>query len=154
MLSVSCYFLHVFYIAGNQYQMESKRSETPGGFFWGRRHPVCQGSTWGVARGEQHPTGRARRPRRALVGCAHLGCPRTVSLLYKYPNIPETLGESTKINSSHRGVQNHQIQFRHHHGWSSPPPLVPLRPTRCLLVQKTTKSVGAFGLHLGLFSCD
>jgi hypothetical protein len=26
----------------------------------------------------------------------------TASLLYKYPNIPETLGESTKINSSHR----------------------------------------------------
>ena len=33
---------------------------------------------------------------RALVGCAHLGCPWTASLLYKYPNIPETLGESTK----------------------------------------------------------
>ena len=41
---------------------------------------------------------------------------RTASLLYKYPNIPETLGESTKINSSHRRVQNHQIQSRHHHG--------------------------------------
>ena len=24
------------------------------------------------------------------------GAPRTASLLYKYPNIPETLGESTK----------------------------------------------------------
>ena len=34
---------------------------------------------------------------------------RTASLLYKYPNIPETLGESTKINSSCRRVQNHQI---------------------------------------------
>ena len=31
--SASCCFLHVFYIAGNQYQTESKRSETPGGFF-------------------------------------------------------------------------------------------------------------------------
>ena len=41
---------------------------------------------------------------------------RTASLLYKYPNIPETLGESTKINSSRRRVQNHQIQSRHHHG--------------------------------------
>jgi hypothetical protein len=41
---------------------------------------------------------------------------RTASLLYKYPNIPETLGESTKINSSHRKFQNHQIQSRHHHG--------------------------------------
>jgi hypothetical protein len=41
---------------------------------------------------------------------------RTASLLYKYPNIPETLGESTKINSSRRKFQNHQIQSRHHHG--------------------------------------
>ena len=32
------------------------------------------------------------------------GAPRTASLLYKYPNIPETLGESTKINSSRRRV--------------------------------------------------
>ena len=55
------------------------------------------------------------------------GAPRTASLLYKYPNIPETLGESTKINSSRRRVQNHQIQSRHHLRWGSPPPLVPLR---------------------------
>ena len=41
---------------------------------------------------------------------------RTASLLYKCPNIPETLGESTKINSSSRKFQNHQIQSRHHHG--------------------------------------
>ena len=41
---------------------------------------------------------------------------RTASLLYKYPNIPETLGESTKINSSRRKFQNHQIESRHHHG--------------------------------------
>ena len=45
-----------------------------------------------------------------------LGAPRTTSLLYKYPNIPKTLGESTKINSIRRRVQNHQIQSRHHHG--------------------------------------
>ena len=30
------------------------------------------------------------------------GASRTASLLYKYPNIPKTLGESTKINSSRR----------------------------------------------------
>ena len=41
---------------------------------------------------------------------------RTASSPYKYPNIPKTLGESTKINSSHHRVQNHQIQSRHHHG--------------------------------------
>ena len=39
----------------------------------------------GVLRGEHNPPGRARRPRHVLVGCAHLGCPRTASLLYKYP---------------------------------------------------------------------
>ena len=55
------------------------------------------------------------------------GAPRTASLLYKYPNIPETLRASTKYSSSHRRVQNHQIQSRHHLGWGSPPPLVPLR---------------------------
>ena len=55
------------------------------------------------------------------------GAPWTASLLYKYPNIPETLGESTKYSSSRRRVQNHQIQSRHHLGWGSPPPLVPLR---------------------------
>ena len=44
------------------------------------------------------------------------GAPWTASLLYKYPNIPETLGGSTEINSSRRKFQNHQIQSRHHHG--------------------------------------
>ena len=70
----------------------------------------------GVPRGGHNPPGRARRPRRALVGCAHLGCPQTASLPYKYPNIPETLGESTKYSSSRRRVQDHEIQSRHHHG--------------------------------------
>ena len=41
---------------------------------------------------------------------------RIASLLYKYPNILETLVESTKINSSRRKFQTHQIQSRHHHG--------------------------------------
>ena len=40
----------------------------------------------------------------------------TASLLYKYPNIPETLGDSTKFYSSSCRVQNHQIQSRHHLG--------------------------------------
>src|SRR5215216_930705 len=44
------------------------------------------------------------------------GLPRTASLLYKYHNIPETLGESMKFYSSRRRVQNHRIQYRHHHG--------------------------------------
>ena len=55
------------------------------------------------------------------------GAPRTASLLYKYHNIPETLEQALKYSSSRRRVQNHQIQSRHHLGWGSPPPLVPLR---------------------------
>ena len=41
---------------------------------------------------------------------------RTASLLYKYPNIPETLWESTKISPSRHKFQKPQIQSRHHHG--------------------------------------
>ena len=37
------------------------------------------------------------------------GAPRTASLLYKYPNIPETIRELTEFSSSRRRVQNHQI---------------------------------------------
>ena len=44
------------------------------------------------------------------------GAPWTASLLYKYPNIPETLGDSIRINSSRCRVQKHQIQSRHHLG--------------------------------------
>ena len=55
------------------------------------------------------------------------GAPLTTSLLYKYPNIPETLGESTKINSSRRIVQNHQIPIQTPSRRGSPLPLVPLR---------------------------
>ena len=62
----------------------------------------------GAPRGAQ-PT-RARQEAQARPGAL---CPPRVpqiaSLLYKYPNIPETLGESTKINSSCRKFQNHQI---------------------------------------------
>ena len=39
----------------------------------------------------------------------------TASQLYKYPNIPETLGESMKHNSRRRKFQNYKIQSRHHH---------------------------------------
>ena len=116
MPSASCCFQLVFYITGNQYQTESKCSETFCEFFWIRRHPVGERRTEEGARGEHKTPGQAWRPRLALVGCAHLGAPRTAYLLYKYPNIPETLGESTKYSSSRRGVQNHQIQSRHHHG--------------------------------------
>ena len=39
----------------------------------------------------------------------------TAFLLYKYPDILETLGETTQIHSSHRKFQKRQIQSRHHH---------------------------------------
>ena len=96
--------------------MESKCNANPWGYFWARRKPMGQGSTRGTARGEQHSPGCTRRPMRALWGSAYLGCPRTASLLYKYPNILETLGEATKYWSSRHRVQNHQIQSRHRHG--------------------------------------
>ena len=34
------------------------------------------------------------------------GAPRTASLLYKYPNIPETLGELMKYSSSRRTTRS------------------------------------------------
>ena len=106
-------FLHVFYIRDNQYQTESKlfvdffgpediqwAGEAPGGYSEGstthQGAPGCPGAPWWVV-----PT--------MVASC-------TASFLYKYPNILETLGESTKINSSRHRVQNHQIQSRHHHG--------------------------------------
>ena len=58
-----------------EYQTESKRSENFCWFFWTRRQPMGRRSTWGLLRGEHNPPGRAWRPRHALVGCAHLGCP-------------------------------------------------------------------------------
>src|SRR3954467_5960345 len=73
--SASCCFLLVFYIAGNQYQTESKHRETFCGFFgpedhqWARAAPQGGG---GVPRGGHNPLGRAWAPRHALVGCAHL----------------------------------------------------------------------------------
>ena len=85
-------------------------------FLWARRKAMGPGCTWGAPRGGHNPPERARRPRRTLVGCAHLGCPRTASLLYKYHNIPETLEQASKQSSSRCRVQNHQIQSRHHHG--------------------------------------
>ena len=119
MPNASSVFSMFFYIAENQYQTESKCHKTLRIFFMDQKEHKGPWLCLGVLRGEHNPPGRARRPRRALVGCAHLGCPRTASLLYKYPNIPDTLGESTKYSSSRRGVQNHQIQSRHHLGWGS-----------------------------------
>ena len=90
-------------------------------FFWTSRHLMGPGCAWGCS---EESTTHQGAPWWVVPTS---GAPRTASLIYKYPNIPETLGESAKINSSRREVQNHQIQSRHHLGWGSPPPLVPLR---------------------------
>ena len=117
MPSASCCFLHVFYIAVNQYQTESKCNETLLRFFMDQKTPngprLCLG---GAPRGAQ-PT-REHHEARARPGglCPPRVPPQTASLLYKYPNIPKTLGDSTKYSYSRRRVQNHHIQSRHHHG--------------------------------------
>ena len=92
-----------------------------GEFFWARRHRMGQRSTRWVPQGG---------------GTTNLGAPwwivptlvasPTPSFLYKYPNIPETLGELRKNNSIRHKFQKPQIQSRHHHGEvhtcvSSPP---------------------------------
>ena len=75
-----------------------------------------QGSAWGCPEGGTTLQGTARLLGTPMWVVPILVASRTASLLYKYPNILETLGESMKINSSRCRVQNHLIQSRHHHG--------------------------------------
>ena len=71
--SASCCFLLVFYIAGNQYQTESKRRETPWRFFMGQKTPDGPKKHLGGAPRVARPTRARQPPWRAQVGCAHLG---------------------------------------------------------------------------------
>ena len=71
---------------------------------WGSRKHL------GEARGEHNPPGHAQ----GVVGPMEPTC--TASPPYKFPNIPKTLGVSTKHNSSCHKFQKPQIQSRHHHG--------------------------------------
>ena len=84
--------------------------------FWTKRHQMGERSTWGCPKGggitHQGAPGPPGTPRWAVPTSV---ASRTASLLYKYLLAPEALGESMKINSSHRKFQNHQIQSRHHH---------------------------------------
>ena len=80
--------------------------------FWTKRHQMGQRSTSGVSRGGAQPTRVCLGPRRAQVGCTHLGGLPTTSSLYKYLLAPETLGESMKFYSSRHKFQNHEIQSR------------------------------------------
>ena len=93
MSSASCCFLHVFYIARNQYQTESKRNETLRRFFGTRRNPMGQSCTWGECpeggtthQGAPGPPGAPRWVVPTSVAS------RTPSSPYKIPNIPKTLG--------------------------------------------------------------
>ena len=43
--------------------------------FWDQKERNGPSLCLGESRGGDNPPGRARRPRCALVGCAHLGCP-------------------------------------------------------------------------------
>ena len=119
-------FFHAFYIAGNQYQTESKCHETLWRFFMDQKEKLGPGSTWGSPEeGTTHQVAPGG-PGAPWWVVRTSGAPRTASLLYKYPNIPETLGESMKYSSNHHRFQNHQIQSRHHLRCGSPPPLVSL----------------------------
>ena len=89
-------FLHVFYIAGNQYQTESKHSKLFVDFFglediqWAKEVPKREPE---VSTRHQGAPGGPGAPWWVVPTS---GDPRTASLLYKYPNIPKTLGELTK----------------------------------------------------------
>ena len=76
----------------------------------------AKAAPWGCSEESTTHQGTPRAPGAPWWVVPTSGAPRTASLLYKYPQIPETLGESTKYSSSHRRVQNHQIQSRHRHG--------------------------------------
>ena len=132
------FFSMFFTSQKNQYQTVSKCHETLRRFFMDQKTPNGPrqrlGAPWWVV-----PTS---------------GAPRTASSLYKYPNIPETLGESTKINSRRCKFQNHQIQSRHHHGGVHHVHWCFSGPLDVLWSKKSTKSFAAFGLHLVLISCD
>ena len=110
-------FLHVFYITGNKYQKKSKCHANLRWFFMGQKE---HNGPWlhleGVPRRGQPTRARQEAQARPWWVVPTPGAPWTDSLLYKYPNIPKTLGESTEFSSSRRRVQNHEIQSRHHHG--------------------------------------
>ena len=100
-------------------EINTKRSpnatKLSGDFLWTRRHPMGQGSAWGVLWGEHNPPGAPGGPGAPWWVVPTSGAPWTASLLYKYTKNTRTLGESTKYSSSHRRVQNHQSQSTHHH---------------------------------------
>ena len=96
--------------------MESKHSETFCGFFGPEDNQWAEEAPGGFSEVSTTHQGVLGGPGAPWWVVPTSGAPWTAPLLYKYPNIPETLGESMKINSCCRRVQNHQIQSRHYHG--------------------------------------
>ena len=125
--SASCYFC-LFFTLQNISTKRSPNAVKLFGEFFGPEDTL-----WAEKAHRRSPMGTTRhkgaleRPGATLWFVPPPVASHTDSLLCKYPNISETLGESTKINSSRRKFQKHQIQSRHHHGGGSSCPLVPLR---------------------------
>ena len=84
--------------------------------FWDQKTPNGPEKHLGVAPRGHNPPGRDGPPGAPRWVVPTSVASRTTSLLYKYPNILETLGESTKINSIRRKFQKPHIQSKHHHG--------------------------------------
>ena len=94
----SCYFLHVFYIAGNQYQTESKRKKLLEDFFGPEESQWAKEAHEGLLEGSSTHQGASGGPSPPRWVLRTSGAPQTASLLYKYPNIPETLGGQGNID--------------------------------------------------------
>ena len=116
--SAHCHFLffHVFTSREINIKQSPNGMKLYDDFLWTRRQPMGQGSAWGCSEGSTTHQGAPGRRGAPWWVVPTSGAPWTASLLYKYPNIPKTVGESTKYSSSRRRVQNHKIQSRHHHG--------------------------------------
>ena len=112
LVAVFCLFLHRRKSIPNGVQMQRNFTE----IFLDQKTPNGLEKHLGGASRGHNPPGHVWLPGTPRWVVPTSGASRTDSLLYKYPNIPETLGESTKYSSSRCRVQNHQIQSRHHHG--------------------------------------
>ena len=67
-----------------------------GEFLWATRNTTRTGYAWGCSEESTTHQGAPGGPGTPVWVVPTSGAPRTASLLYKYPNIPKTLGESTK----------------------------------------------------------
>jgi hypothetical protein len=115
------FFFLVFYFSEYPYQTEFKRSKTIWRFFLDREDNLgVKEAPEGRLVGPTRHQGAPEAPHAPWWVVGPMGVSSTASRLYKYPYIPETLGESTKHKSSRHKIQNHEIQtralFRHSAG--------------------------------------